>query len=425
MVVPGRGEPDAGQMQARAQNVAAEDPEAKERRFEEERDQAFHGQRGTEDVADEPGVGRPVHAELELLHDAGNDAEREDDQHDAAPEAGRAVPDRAGRSAALAVGQRLHRRHERGQPDGQRHDQEVVDGGRGELPSGKRFGVHAHTSRWSCQTGAARQIQPRRAAPARLGSSHPIDAGPKSRSRSRRAVRKSIMNRRMQATSLCDAAMSQGADGRDLRPRACGPTTPRRAGRPFVGLQATRSASRSALRISRSSRRAWRLANERCAAGLPRQSTRPGPAMVGGRELSDGRADLPAAQSHCCASRLPVETSSRACSAIGAPAPGCRWSTRCSTGSSGHRDADIIYVTGSRPRRSGPRRQRVPRGDVLRDLPRDLAGRRRADASCASSRRPAASPATSASRRPAASTRAASSATRSPMPAVPRSTTRT
>ena len=63
-------QPDAGVVELRRQPVPAEDPQAEERRLEEERQEALDGQRRTEDVADEAGVGAPVHAELELLHDA-------------------------------------------------------------------------------------------------------------------------------------------------------------------------------------------------------------------------------------------------------------------------------------------------------------------------------------------------------------------
>ena len=58
----------------RRQAVPAEDPQAEERRLEEEREQALDRERGAEDVADEPAVLAPVHAELELLDDAGHDA---------------------------------------------------------------------------------------------------------------------------------------------------------------------------------------------------------------------------------------------------------------------------------------------------------------------------------------------------------------
>ena len=78
------------QMQARCtrarQPVPAEDPQPEERGLQEEREQPLDRQRGAEDVADEPRVVAPVHAELELLHDAGDHADREVDQEQLAEE---------------------------------------------------------------------------------------------------------------------------------------------------------------------------------------------------------------------------------------------------------------------------------------------------------------------------------------------------
>ena len=68
------GDPDGGQVELRGESIPAEDPQAEERRLEEEGEQAFDRERRPEDVADEAGVVAPVHAELELLHDAGDDA---------------------------------------------------------------------------------------------------------------------------------------------------------------------------------------------------------------------------------------------------------------------------------------------------------------------------------------------------------------
>ena len=70
----------------------AEDPQSEEGGFEEEGEQALHGQRCAEDVADEPRVLAPVHAELKLLHDPGRYADREVDQEQLAEELGQAIP---------------------------------------------------------------------------------------------------------------------------------------------------------------------------------------------------------------------------------------------------------------------------------------------------------------------------------------------
>ncbi len=69
-MLPHGHQPDARQMDALGQPVPAEDPQAQEGRLQEEGGQAFHGQRGAEDLAYEAGVGRPVHPELELLDQA-------------------------------------------------------------------------------------------------------------------------------------------------------------------------------------------------------------------------------------------------------------------------------------------------------------------------------------------------------------------
>ena len=81
-----------GQVDPLGQPVPAEDPQPEEGRLEEEGDQALHGQRGAEDVADEPRVLAPVHAELELLHDAGGHADGEVDQEQLAEELGQPIP---------------------------------------------------------------------------------------------------------------------------------------------------------------------------------------------------------------------------------------------------------------------------------------------------------------------------------------------
>jgi hypothetical protein len=69
--VPARRQPDRRQVHARRQAVPAEDPQPDERRLQSERGQALDRQRRTEHAADELGVHRPVHPELELLHQPG------------------------------------------------------------------------------------------------------------------------------------------------------------------------------------------------------------------------------------------------------------------------------------------------------------------------------------------------------------------
>ena len=133
----GRG-PDRGQVKLRGEPVPPEDPEPQEGGLEEEGDQGFHRQRGAEDVAHEPGVVGPVHAELELLHDPGDHAHGEVDQEE--------LPEELGETevglVAGAVPAGLEPGHHQPQADGQRDHEEVVDGGDPELPTGQRDQVH-------------------------------------------------------------------------------------------------------------------------------------------------------------------------------------------------------------------------------------------------------------------------------------------
>ena len=143
------------------------------------------------------------------------------------------------------------------------------------------------------------------------------------------------------------------------------------------------------------------------------------------RELPDRRPDLPAGQSAAARAAAPEHIKPRLLGHWGT-SPGLsfiyvhlnRLITRA------RRRRDLPRRAG--PRRAGAGRQCLPRRHLLRDLSRTS---RRTPPGCAgssaSSRRPAACRATSACRRPARSTKAASSATCSPTPSAPPSTTRT
>src|SRR4029453_3034978 len=118
-----------GQMHPPRQPVPAEQPQPQEHRLQEERGQALHGQGGAEHVADKARVGRPVHAELELLDQPGDPADGDVDDQQRAEEPGQ--PQVLG--VALAVPEGLEDGGQERQPDRQGHEQEVVDGGGGEL----------------------------------------------------------------------------------------------------------------------------------------------------------------------------------------------------------------------------------------------------------------------------------------------------
>ena len=87
-----RHQPRRREVELRRQPAPAEDPQPEEGRLQEEREQALHGERRPEDVADVARVDRPVHAELELLDDARDDADREVDQEELPEEPGGTLP---------------------------------------------------------------------------------------------------------------------------------------------------------------------------------------------------------------------------------------------------------------------------------------------------------------------------------------------
>ena len=131
-----RAEPDQvdrGEMHLRAQPVASENPEPDERRLQHERPEALDRERRPEHVADEAREHRPVHPELELLHESGRCADREVDQEEDAEEVRQALP-------LLALGgapirERLHHREQRCQPERDRDEDEVEQRRRRELPA--------------------------------------------------------------------------------------------------------------------------------------------------------------------------------------------------------------------------------------------------------------------------------------------------
>ena len=133
-----RHEPEHPEVHLRLQVLPAEDPQAEERRLDEERRQALDRERRAEDVADVARVRRPVHAELELLHDAGDDAEREVDEEELPEEARQPQPP----LVARAVPRRLHPDEEPDEPDRQRDEEEVVERRDSKLPTREVERVH-------------------------------------------------------------------------------------------------------------------------------------------------------------------------------------------------------------------------------------------------------------------------------------------
>ena len=80
-------DPDAEAVDLLRELIPAEEPDAEEGRLEEEGCERLKRERRAEDIAHEAGIFGPVHAEVELLHDTGDDAHREVDDKERAEEA--------------------------------------------------------------------------------------------------------------------------------------------------------------------------------------------------------------------------------------------------------------------------------------------------------------------------------------------------
>ena len=127
-------------MDRSGKSAPAEDPQAEERRFEEEGQQGFQCQGSAEDVADETGVFAPCHSELEFLDQTGGHAHDEVDEEELAEEL-------RGPQIHLVAGamvDRLQDRHEHAETQGQRHHPEVVDRCDSELPPSDEDWVQFH-----------------------------------------------------------------------------------------------------------------------------------------------------------------------------------------------------------------------------------------------------------------------------------------
>ncbi len=126
----------------RPQAVAAEQHQAQEAALEEEGEDAFRRQQRAEDVAHEPGVVGPVHAELELLDDARGHAHGEDDAVDLDPEEREAAP----LGVPGAQVEAAHHEQHQAQAHAQGREDEVVAGGQRELQSRQQLGIQGIAS---------------------------------------------------------------------------------------------------------------------------------------------------------------------------------------------------------------------------------------------------------------------------------------
>ena len=109
----------------------AEYPDTQEGGFQKESHQGFDGQRRAENVANVARIFRPVHAKLEFLDDARDNADGEVDQKQLAPELGQHAP---GFIPGLVVSC-LKISDKPPQSQGERDEQKVVHSRQTELPS--------------------------------------------------------------------------------------------------------------------------------------------------------------------------------------------------------------------------------------------------------------------------------------------------
>ncbi len=142
------------EMFARRQLVPAEEKQADESRFEKEGHQAFDRQRRAKDVADILRIIGPVRSELELHGQSSGDAEGEIDAEQLAPELRHVPVDFLARHDE----DRLHDDEEPGQAERQRDEQEVEEGGAGELQPRQvdecRVDHGVNPFEWACSTAA-------------------------------------------------------------------------------------------------------------------------------------------------------------------------------------------------------------------------------------------------------------------------------
>ena len=143
---PQSGGPDCGQVQSLGQAIPSEDPQAKEGRLKEEGEQSLHRQRRAEHIADKSRVVRPIHAELELLNDAGHHTKCEVDQEQLAEELGESKV----LLLACAHPCRLEANDKPHGPKSDRYEYKVVHRGHRELQT-RQIKVHGTSSCLGCQ----------------------------------------------------------------------------------------------------------------------------------------------------------------------------------------------------------------------------------------------------------------------------------
>ena len=133
-----RHHPDRRGVHALGKLIPAKDPDTQESRFQEESQQSFDRQRRPKDIADKAGIFRPVHPKLEFLDDACDHPQGEVDHKQFAPK----LRHPQVKFLARAHIERLHERHQEGQPQSEGDEEEVVNRGDCKLQTRKRKHIH-------------------------------------------------------------------------------------------------------------------------------------------------------------------------------------------------------------------------------------------------------------------------------------------
>ena len=137
-----RDEPDRHAVRTLGETVPAEEPDTEHRRFKEKGSECLERERRAEDIAHEAGILRPVHTEVELLHDAGDDAHGEIDDEQRAEKLHELPTSRLPCRTPRPYIARLQERYEHGKAERHGDEEEVVDRCDGKLPSGQEQCFH-------------------------------------------------------------------------------------------------------------------------------------------------------------------------------------------------------------------------------------------------------------------------------------------
>ena len=128
-----RRDPDGGKVQFLRDAIPAKDPNPQECALQEECNQTFHSKRRSENISHEAAIGRPVHTKLELLNNPSYNADSEVNKEELSKEF-------CGAKILIFIGSipsGLQPGDEKTRADSDWNEDEVINGGDTELPSGK------------------------------------------------------------------------------------------------------------------------------------------------------------------------------------------------------------------------------------------------------------------------------------------------